>query len=59
MAVNPECKLIHTACEVCGDEFCAFDSVPTTKEERVYFQKKDPRWKKTDSVLNGENADDE
>ena len=59
MAANPECKLIHTACEVCGDKFCAFDSVPTTEEERIYFQKQDPRWKKTDSILLGENGDEE
>ena len=56
MAVNPDCKLIHTACEVCGDEFCAFDSVPTTEEERNDFQNQDPSWKKTDSILLGEKG---
>ena len=59
MADNPECKLIHTACEVCGDEFCAFDSVPTTEEERADFQNQDPRWKRTDSILLGGNGDED
>ena len=59
MAVNPDFKLIHTACEVCGDEFCAFDSVPTTEEERNDFQNQDPSWKKTDSILIGKKGDEE
>lgn len=59
MAVNPECKLIHTACEVCGDEFCAFDSVPTTEQERIEFKNQDPNWKSTDPILLGKDKNQE
>jgi hypothetical protein len=51
MAADPLSKLIHTACEVCGDEFCAFDYVPTTEEERTDFKEQDPKWKKVDTIL--------
>ena len=51
MAVDPSAKLVHTACEVCGDGHCAFESVPTTDEERADFEKNDPRWKNVDPIL--------
>lgn len=57
MAVDPGCKLIHTACEVCGDGFCAFDRVPTTEQERNDFKNQDPRWKRSDPILLGEEED--
>jgi hypothetical protein len=51
MAADPSSKLIHKACEVCGDEFCSFDSVPTTEEERGDFEEQKPEWKKVDTIL--------
>jgi len=51
MAADPSAKLIHTACEVRGDGFCTFDYLPTTEEERVDFQEKNPRWKNVDTIL--------
>ena len=51
MTADPACKLIHTACEVCGDDFCAFDSVATTEEDRSRFKAQDPAWKATDPIL--------
>jgi hypothetical protein len=51
MAADPTSKLIHTACEVCGDEFCAFDYIPATEEERTDFEEQNPKWKKVDIIL--------
>lgn len=51
MAQNPSVKLIHTSCEVCGDEFCAFDILPTTEEEQADFEKNNVRWKNVDPIL--------
>jgi hypothetical protein len=51
MAVDPGKKLIHTACEVVGDGFCAFDLVPTTERERNRFQDKNVDWKEVDPIL--------
>ena len=28
MAVDPDHKLVHTACEPCGDDHCAFEMLP-------------------------------
>jgi hypothetical protein len=56
MAVDPSAKLVHTACEVCGDGYCAFESVPTTDAERADFERNNPRWKNVDPILlGGEN----
>lgn len=51
MAVDPSAKLIHTACEVCGDAYCGFERVPTTNEEQGDFKRNDARWKNVDPIL--------
>ena len=51
MAAQPETKLVHTACEVCGDDHCAFAVEPTTDEERRAFSRQDPSWKDADPPL--------
>jgi hypothetical protein len=51
MAVDPSAKLVHTACEVCGDAYCSFETVPTTDEEQTVFKKNDARWKDVDPIL--------
>lgn len=51
MAADPNYKLKHTACEVCGDEYCAFDLVPTTEKERKDFINKSKDWKYVDPIL--------
>jgi hypothetical protein len=51
MAVDPSSKLVHTACELCGDEYCAFETVLTTDDERADFERNNARWKKVDPIL--------
>ena len=51
MAVDPWHKLIHTACEVCGDGRCAFKIVPTTARERADFADRNTAWKDVDPIL--------
>ena len=51
MAADPSKKLIHTACEVVGDAFCAFDLLPTTEKERKDFEDKHVDWKEVDPIL--------
>ena len=51
MAADPSKKLMHTACEVVGNGFCAFDLVPTTEKERKAFQDKNVDWKEVDPIL--------
>lgn len=51
MATDPSKKLVHTACEVVGDGFCAFDLVPTTEKERKDFEDKNTDWKEVDPIL--------
>ena len=51
MAADPSKKLMHTACEVTGDQFCAFGLVPTTEKERKDFQDKNVDWKEVDPIL--------
>lgn len=58
MAADPSCKLIHTACEVCGDDFCAFDRVPTTAADREHFAAQDPGWKASDPILLDDEPED-
>ncbi len=62
MAADPGHKLIHTACELCGDDHCAFDKLPTSEDERSLFQQKDTRWKDIDPLLvkaSGMDPDDQ
>jgi hypothetical protein len=51
MATDPRQKLIHTACEPCGDSCCSFDLVPTTDKERKNFSNKSEDWKEVDPIL--------
>ena len=51
MAADPHDKLIHTACQVCGDDHCAFETIPATEEERKDFENKDLRWQEVDPIL--------
>jgi hypothetical protein len=51
MAADPNKKLMHTACEVVGDQFCAFGLIPTTEKERKEFQEKNVDWKEVDPIL--------
>jgi len=51
MAADPNRKLIHTACELCGDGYCSFDLVPTTEEERENFANNTEDWKTVDPIL--------
>jgi len=51
MASDPDKKLTHTACEVIGDGYCAFQLTPTTDEERIQFKSGDTHWAKVDPIL--------
>ena len=51
MAADPGRKLVHTACALCGDGYCAFDVVPTTEKERQDFQNNTEQWKQVDPIL--------
>ncbi len=51
MAADPKKKLIHTACEVVGDNCCAFNLVETTARERKDFRAQNTRWRKVDPIL--------
>ena len=53
MAVDPNRKLIHTACEPLGDDCCRFAMVPTTEKERDNFENKTEEWKAVDPILVG------
>ena len=47
MAVDPSRKLIHTACELSGDDCCRFDMIPTTEKEKKILKirrKNGKRW---------------
>lgn len=55
MAADSSQKLIHTACEVCGDDHCAFKSLPASEEEFQMFKNKDLNWKEIDPMLNNGN----
>lgn len=37
MAANADKKLIHTKCLTIGDEYCEFETVPTTKKDKEDF----------------------
>jgi hypothetical protein len=51
MGANPETKMIHKKCILCGDEYCAFDIVPTTEEEREDFFGENKDWSYIDTIL--------
>ncbi|MHA2206291.1 MAG: hypothetical protein ACXAB6_06990 [Candidatus Thorarchaeota archaeon] len=51
MATDENEKIIHLACEACGDDVCTFDMVATTNEEREAFSKRTSEWRKVDPLL--------
>jgi len=51
MASDPTRKIIHTTCAACGDEYCTFEELPTTKKEREDFTKRRGDWKYVDPRL--------
>jgi hypothetical protein len=51
MTVNPKRKLIHKECDACGDDYCFFESIPTTEKEQHQYVEKDVEWKNVDPRL--------
>lgn len=51
MSADPERVLIHTACEVCDDDHCAFELVPSSEAERKAFLDQDDQWHQVDPLL--------
>jgi predicted hydrocarbon binding protein len=51
MAADPDRKLIHRDCAACGDEYCTFEVLPTTEEDRAGFANKRSDWKNVDPRL--------
>ena len=51
MAADPKQKLIHRDCAAAGDDFCTFDVLPTTEQERSDFSSKSNDWKHVDPRL--------
>ena len=51
MAADPDTKIIHTKCILCGDEYCSFDKVPTNEQERTDFFRKNRDWSYVDPYL--------
>jgi hypothetical protein len=51
MTVNLKQKLIHKECDACGDDYCVFESIPTTEKEQIQFVEKDIEWKHVDPRL--------
>ncbi|MFP3951447.1 MAG: L-2-amino-thiazoline-4-carboxylic acid hydrolase [Candidatus Bathyarchaeia archaeon] len=50
MAVNPNEKMIHTKCMIIGDEWCDFDTISTSEEDRREFERgKD--WSHVDPLI--------
>lgn len=51
MVVDPDHKLIHKDCAACGDDYCTFERVPTTKKERADFKSMGRDWRNVDPCL--------
>jgi len=51
MAGNANRKLIHRDCAACGDDYCTFEVLPTTEQERIDFGGKRSEWKSVDPRL--------
>jgi predicted hydrocarbon binding protein len=51
MAADPSQKLIHRDCASCGDDYCTFEVLPTTEQERMDFAGKRSEWKLVDLRL--------
>jgi hypothetical protein len=51
MAVNQKNKIIHKNCAACGDDYCTFEQLPTTKKERADFKNMERDWRSVDPRL--------
>jgi predicted hydrocarbon binding protein len=51
MAADSNQKLIHRDCAACGDDYCTFETLPTSEQERVDFASKRDDWKRVDPRL--------
>jgi hypothetical protein len=51
MVVDPDHKFIHKDCAACGDDYCTFERVPTTKKERADFENMGRDWRNVDPRL--------
>lgn len=51
MANDPDHKVIHKDCAGCGDDYCTFKQVPTTKKERADFKNMARDWRNVDPRL--------
>lgn len=51
MAIDPDHKVIHEDCAACGDDYCTFKQVPTTKKERADFKNMGRDWRNVDPRL--------
>ena len=51
MAADSDHKLIHGKCAACGDDYCTFEVLPTTEQERTDFTSKRSDWKHVDPRL--------
>lgn len=51
MAADPDHKLMHKDCAACGDDYCTFELVPTTKREKADFKRSGTGWRNVDPRL--------
>jgi hypothetical protein len=51
MTTDPTHKVIHKDCAACGDEYCTFETLPTTEKERRDFLTRNPDWRTVDPRL--------
>ena len=51
MAEDPNKKLIHSDCILCGDGFCSFKMEQTTEKEKADFESGSGDWKSVDPIL--------
>jgi len=48
MAADSKQKLIHRDCAACGDDYCTFETLATSEQERIDFSNKSDNWKHVD-----------
>lgn len=51
MTVDLNSKVIHKDCAACGDNYCTFEQVPTTRKERADFKSIKSDWRNVDPRL--------
>lgn len=51
MATDSKSKFIHKDCAACGDDYCTFEQLPTTRKERTDFEKMRAGWAEVDPRL--------